>query len=161
MLSHLSHIGLCGPMDCSRPGFLVLHYILELGQTHVYCVDGAIQLSHPLSALSPPALNLSSIRVFSKELALHIRWPKYWSFNFSISPSNEYSQLMSFRIDWFDLAVQGALKGLSQRHNSKASILQLSVFFMVQLSYPYMTTGKTINSCLNQTFYYISIFLKM
>ena len=103
-----------------------------------------------------------SIKVFSKELALHIRWPKYWSFNFSISPSNEYSRLISFRIDWFDLLeVQGTLRGLPQHHNSKTSILQLSVFFMVQLLYLYMTSGKTINSCLNQTFYYIRIFLKM
>ena len=85
-----------------------------------------------------------SIRVFSNELALHIRWPKYWSFSFSISSSNEYSGLISFRIDWFDLAVQGTLKSLLQHHNSKASILQHSVFFMVQLSHPYMTTGKTI-----------------
>ena len=86
-----------------------------------------------------------SIRVFSNESVLHIRWPKYWSFSFSISPSNEYSGLISFRIDWFDLlAVQGTLKSLFQHHSSKASILQCSVFFMVQFSHPYMTTGKTI-----------------
>ena len=85
-----------------------------------------------------------SIRVFSNELALCIRWPKYWSFSFSISPSNEYSQLISFRFDWFDLlAVQGTLKSLLQHHSSKASILQCSAFLMVQLSHPYMTTGKT------------------
>ena len=85
-----------------------------------------------------------SNRVFSKEPALHIRWPKYWSFHFSISSSNEYSGLISFRIDWFDLlAVQGTLKSLLQHHSSKASILQCSAFFMVQLSYSYMTTGKT------------------
>ena len=123
MLSHQGHIGLCGPMDCSRPGFLVLHYILELAQTHVYCVDGAIQLSHPLSALSPPALNLSSIRVFSKELALHIRWPKYWSFNFSISPFNEYSGLISLGLIGLILLQFKRLSSLLQRHNSKASIL--------------------------------------
>ena len=88
--------------------------------------------------------NLPSIRVFSNELALHIRWPKYWSFSFSISPSNEYSGFVSFRIDWFDLlAVQGTLKSLPQ-HNSKASVLHHSTFFMVQLSHPYMTTGETI-----------------
>ena len=88
--------------------------------------------------------NFPSIRVFSNELALHIRWPKYWSFSFSISPSNEYSGFVSFRIDWFDLlAVQGTLKSLPQ-HNSKASVLHHSTFFMVQLSHPYMTTGKTI-----------------
>ena len=86
-----------------------------------------------------------SIRVFSKESALHIRWPNYWSFSFSISPSNEYSGMISFRIDWFDLlAVQGTLKSLLQHPSSKASILQCSAFFMVQLSHPYMTTGKTI-----------------
>ena len=86
-----------------------------------------------------------SIRVFSSESVLHIRWPKYWSFSFSISPSNEYSGLISFRIDWFDLlAVQSTLKNLLQHHSSKASVLQLSVFFMVQLSHPYTTTGKTI-----------------
>ena len=86
-----------------------------------------------------------SIRVFSKEPALHIRWPKYWSFSFSINPSNEYSGLISFRIDWFDLlAVQGTHKSLLQHHNSKASILWHSASFIVQLSHPYMTTGKTI-----------------
>ena len=86
-----------------------------------------------------------SIRGFSNESVLYIRWPKYWSFSFSISPSNEYSGLISFRMDWFDLlAVQGTLKSLLQHHSSKASILQCSAFFMVQLSYPYMTTGKTI-----------------
>ena len=85
-----------------------------------------------------------NIRVFSKESVLHIRWPKYWSFSFSISPSNEYSGLISFRIDWFDLlAVQGTLKSLLQHHSSKASILQHSAFFIVQFSHPYMTTGKT------------------
>ena len=85
-----------------------------------------------------------SIRVFSNEPVPHIRWPKYWSFSFSISPSNEYSGLISFRIDWFDLAVQGTLKSLLQHHSSKASILLHSAFFLVQLSHPYMTTGKTI-----------------
>ena len=86
-----------------------------------------------------------SIRVFSNESALHIRWPKYWSFSFSISPSNDYSGLISFRMDWLDLlAVQGTLKGLLQHHSSKASILQHAAFFIVQISHPYMTTGKTI-----------------
>ena len=98
--------------------------------------------SHPLLLL--PSI-LPSIRVFSNESALHIRWPKYWSFSSSISPSNEYSGLISFRINWFDLlAVQGTLKSLLQHHSSKASILWHSAFFMVQLSHPYMTTGKTI-----------------
>ena len=86
-----------------------------------------------------------SIRVFSNESALHIRWPKYWSFNFSISPSNKYSELISFRIDWFDLlAVQGTLKSLLQHHSLKASVLQHSAFFMVQVSHPFMATGETI-----------------
>ena len=85
-----------------------------------------------------------NIRVFSNESVLHIRWPKYWSFSFSISPSNEYSGLISFRIDWFDSIVQGPLKSLLQHHNLKASILQCSAFFMVQLSHLYMTTGETI-----------------
>ena len=96
------------------------------------------------SILLLPSVFLS-IRVFSNELILHIRWPKFWSFSFSINPSNEYPGLISFRIDWFDLlAVQGALKSLLQHHNLKASIIWHSVFFMVQLSHPYMTTGKTI-----------------
>ena len=97
-------------------------------------------LCHPL--LLPPSI-FPSIRVFSDESVLHIRWPKYWSFNFSISPSNEYSGLISFKMDWLDLlAVQGTLKSLLQHHSSKASILQHSAFFIVQLSHPYMTTGK-------------------
>ena len=105
----------------------------------------AIQPSHPLSSLSPPALSLSQIRVFSNESALCIRWPKYWSFSFNISPSNEHPGLISFRMDWLDLlAVQGTLKSLLQRHSSKTSILLRSAFFRVQLSHPYMTTGKTI-----------------
>ena len=99
-------------------------------------------LCHPLLLL--PSV-FPSIRIFSNELSLYIRWPKYWSFSYSTSPSNEYSGLISFRIDWFDLlAVQGTLKSLLQHHSSKASILQHSAFFMVQLSYPYVTTGKTI-----------------
>ena len=99
-------------------------------------------LCRPL--LLPPSV-FPSIRVFSSESALHIRWPKYWSFSFSISPSSEYSGLMSFRMDWLDLlAVQGTLRSLLQHHSSKASILQCSAFFIVQLSHPCMTTGKTI-----------------
>jgi len=100
-------------------------------------------LCHPLLLL--PSI-FPSIRVFSSESALHIRWPKYWSFSFSISPSNEYAGLISFRMDWLDLlAVQGTFESLLQHHNSKASILWHSAFFMVQLSHPYMTTGKTID----------------
>ena len=98
-----------------------------------------------LSFPSPPALNLSQHQVFSNESALRIRWPKYWSFSFSISPPNEYLGLISFRIDWLDLlAVQGTLKSLLQYHSSKADILRCSAFFLVQLSHSYMTTGKTI-----------------
>ena len=139
-----SCLTLCEPMDCSIQGFPVHHQLPELAQTHVYQVDDASQPSHPLSSPSPPAFNLPSIRVFSNESVLCVRWPKYWSFSFSMSPSNEYSGLISFRIDLFDLlAVQGTLKSLIQHHSSKASILQHSAFFMVQLSHWYMTTGKT------------------
>ena len=103
-----------------------------------------MQPSHPLSSPSP-TFNISSIRVFSNESILHIRWPTSWSFSFSISFSNEHSGLISFRMDWLDLlAVQGTLKSLLQHHSSKASILWLSAFFIVQFSHPYMTTGKTI-----------------
>ena len=106
-------------------------------------------LSHPL--LLPPSI-FPSIRVFSNESVLHIRWPKDWSFSFIISPSNEYSGLISFRMDWLDLlAVQGTLKSLFQHHSSKASILRHSTFFIIQLSHPYMTTGKTI-ALTRQTF---------
>jgi len=135
---------LCDLIDCSMPGFSVHHQLLELTQSHVHWVDDAIQPSHPLSSPSPPAFNHSSIRVFSNEPVLRIRWPRYWSFSFSISPSNEYSGLISFRMDWLGLlAVQGTLKSLLQHHSSKASILRCSAFFIVQLSHPYMTPGKT------------------
>ena len=131
-------------MHCSTPGLLVHHQLPELAQTHVHGVGDAIQPSHPLSSPFPPAFNLSQHQVFSNESVLCIRWPKYWNFSFSISPSNEYSGLISFRIDWFDLlAVQDTLKSLLQHHSSKASILQCSAFIMVQLSHPYMTTRKT------------------
>ena len=130
-------------MDCSTPGFPVLYQLPELAQTHV--LSDAIQPSHPLSSPSPPALNLSHIRVFSNESVLHIRWPKYWSFSLSISPSNEYSGLIFSNIDWFDLlAVHQPLKSLVQHRSSKASILWCSAFFIVQLSNPYMITGKTV-----------------
>ena len=131
------------PMDCSTPGFPVQHQLLEFAQTHVHWVSDAIQPSHPLSSPSPPAF--ASIRVFSNESVLHIMWTKYGNFSFSISLSNEYSGMISFRMNWLDLlAVQGALKSLLQHHSSKASILRHSTFFTVQLSHPYMTTGKTI-----------------
>ena len=126
---------LCDPMDCSTPGFPVLHYLLQFAQTHIHCVGDAIQPSHPLCPLILLPSIFHSIRVLSNESVLPIRWPKYWSFSFSISPSNEYSGLISFRMDWLDLlAVQGTLKSLLQHHNSKASILWRSAFFMVQLS---------------------------
>ena len=132
-------------MDCSTPGFPVLHYLLELTQTHVHWVSDAIQRSHALSPPSPPAFNLSQHQgLFQWVSSLH-QVAKYWSFSFSISPSNEYSGLISFRMDWLDLlVVQETLKSLLQHHGSKASILHHSAFFMVQVSHPYMTTGKTI-----------------
>ena len=125
-----------------------LHHFSELTQTLVMPTNHLI-LCHPLLFL--PSI-LPSIRVFSKESVLHVRWPKYWHLSFIISPSNEYSELISFRIDWFDvLAVQGTRKSHLQHHSSKISIVQLSVFFMVQLSHPYMTTRKTI-ALTRQTF---------
>ena len=134
---------LCDSVNCSRPGFPVLHYLLEFAQSHVHWVDDAIQPSHPLSPPSPSALNLSQHQGLSNELLLHMRYPKYWGASLRISPSNEYSGLISFRIYWFDLlAVQGTLKGLLQFHNLKASILWHSAFFMVQLSHLYMTTER-------------------
>ena len=128
-----------------QPSLSVLHYILEFAQILIHWISDAIQTPHPLS---PPFSSSSqsfpaSNRVFSNELALCIRWPKYWSF--SISPSNEYSGLISFRINWFELlALQETLNSLLQHHIAKASIIWCSVFFTVQLSYPYVTTGKTI-----------------
>ena len=127
------------------PGLPVHHQLPEFTQSHVHRVGDAIQPFHPLLSLLLPPSVFPSIRVFSNESALRIRWPKYWSFSFSISSSNEYSQLISFRMDWFDLlAVQGTLESLLQHHSSKASILLCSAFFIVRLSHPYMTTGKTI-----------------
>ena len=134
---------LCDPKDCSTPGLPVHHQLPESTQTHVHWVGDAIQPSHPLSSLLLLPSIFPSIRVFSNESALCIRWPKYWSFSFNISPSNEHPGLISFRMDWLDLlAVQGTLKSLLQHHSSKASVLQCSAFFIVQLSHPHMTTGK-------------------
>ena len=132
----------CDPMDCSMPGFPFNQQLPELAQTHVHQIGDAIQPSHPLSSPSPPAFNLSQHQSLFRESVLHITWPKYWSFSFSISPFNEYSGLISFRMDWLDL--QETLKSLLQQHSSKASILRHSAFFIVQLSHPYMTTRKTI-----------------
>ena len=135
----------CDPMNCSTPGLLVHHQLPEFTQTHVRQVSDAIShliLCHPFLLLPsiPP-----SIRDISNESTLRKRWPKYWSFSFNISPSKEHPGLISFRMDWLELlAVQGTLKSLLQHYSSKASILRCSAFFIVQLSHPYMTTGKSI-----------------
>ena len=122
---------LCDPMDCSTPGLPIHHQLPEFTQIHVHWVSDAIQPSHPLSSPSLWPSIFPNIRVFSNESTLHIRWPKYWSFSFNISPSNEHPGLISFRMDWFDLlSVQGTLKSLLQHHSSKASILR-SAFFIV------------------------------
>ena len=132
-------------MNCSTPGFPVHHQLMS--SLKLMSVKSVMPSSHlilcgPLLLLPPIP---PSIRVFSNESTLHMRWPKHWSFSLSISPSNEHPGLVSFRMDWLDLlAVQGTLKSLLQHHTSKASILQHSAFFTVQLSHPYMTTGKTI-----------------
>ena len=133
-------------MDCTMPGLPVHHQLPEFTQTHVHWVmrwpSSHLILCCPLLLL--PSI-FPSIKVFSNESVLCIRWPKYWSFSFNISPSSEYSGLISFRMDWLDLlAVQGTLKSLPQHHSSKASTLQCSAFFKVKLLHPYMTTGKTI-----------------
>ena len=140
-------------MNCSMPGLPVHPKLPEFTQNHAHRVGDAIQPSHPLSSPSPPAPNPSQHQgLFQNESTLCMRWPKYWSFRFSISPSNEHPGLISFRMDWLDfLAVQGILKSLLQHHSSKASILRRSAFFTVQLSHPYMTTGKTI-ALTRQTF---------
>ena len=132
---------LCSLMDSSTPGLSVHHQLPEFTQTHVHWVGPSNHLTLCCPILLLPSI-FPSIRVFSNESVLCIRWPKYWSFSFNISPSNEYSGLISFMIDWFDLfAVQGILL---QHHRSKASIIWCSAFFIVQLSHPHMTTGKTI-----------------
>ncbi|CAI9179609.1 unnamed protein product [Rangifer tarandus platyrhynchus] len=130
-------------MDCNTQASLSItnsRSLLRLMSIESVMPSNHLILCHPL--LLPSSI-FPSIKVFSSESVLHIRWPKYWSFSFSISPSNEHSGLISFRMDWLDLlAVQGTLKGLLQHHTSKASILQRSAFFIVQLSHPHMTTGK-------------------
>ena len=137
---------LCDPRNRSKPGLPVHHQLPEFTQTHVRRVGDAIQPFQPLSSPSPPAPPIPpTISVFSNESTLRMRWPKYWSFSFSISPSKEHPGLMSFRMDWLDLlAVQRTLRSLFQHHSLKASILWCSAFFIIQLSHPYMTTGKTI-----------------
>ena len=136
----------CNLMDCSIPDLPAHHQVLEPAKTHVH--DESVMPSNHLILCRPLLLLISispCIRVFSNESVLHIRWPKYWNFNFSISRSNEYSGVISFRMDWFDLlAVQETLRSLLQHHSSKASILRCSALFIVQLPYPYMTTGKII-----------------
>ena len=134
---------LCNPMNRSTPGLLVHHQLPEFTQTHVHWVSDAIQPSHPLSSPSP-LFPSPSQHQWVNESTLRMRWPKYWSFSFSIIPSKEIPGLISFRMDWLDLlTVQGTLKSLLQHHSSKASIFRRSDFFTVQLSHPYMTTGKT------------------
>ena len=131
-------------MDCGTPGFPVLHYLSEFAQNSCALRQWCHPTISPCHHLLLPSI-FPTIRVFSSKSALSIRWPEYWSFSFHTSPSKEYSGLISFRIDWFDLlAFQGPLKSLLQHHCLKVSILQCSVFFMVQVSHPYMTTGKTI-----------------
>ena len=135
-------------MDYSTPGFCVLHFFtISQSLLQLMSIESVMPSNHLILCcrlLLLPSV-FPSIRVFSNESTLRLRWPKYWSFSFSISPSNEYSGLISFRIDWSDLfADQGTLKSLLQYHSSKASVLRRSAFFIVQLSHPYMTTGKTI-----------------
>ena len=136
---------LCEPIDCSSQASLSTTKswsLLKSMSIDLMMPSNHLILCHPL--LLPPSI-FPSIRIFSNESVLHIRWPKYWSFSFSISPSNEYSTLISFRIDWLDLlAIQGTLKSILQHHSSKATILRCLAFFTVQLSHLYMTTGKTI-----------------
>ena len=138
---------LCDPMNHSTPGLPVHHKLPELTQTHVYWVSDAIQPSHLLSSPSPPAPIPPSIRVFSNESTLHMRWPKYWSFSFGISPSNEHPGLISFRMDWLDLlVVQGTLKNLLQHHSSKASHLQRSAICILKLEIDTTYLTKSVNT---------------
>ena len=132
-----SCLTLCNTMDYSTPSLPVHHQLLELANAHVHRVSDAFQPPHPLWSPFPPTFNLSPNQGLFNESVLCIRWPKYWSLNFNISPSNEHAGLTSFRMDWLDLfAVQGTLKSLLQHHSTKASILQCSTFFIVQISHP-------------------------
>ena len=150
LFSHSVMFDFCDPMNCSTPGLPVLHCLPEIAQTHVHWIHDTIQPSHPLSFPSP-AFSLSQLRVFSSESALPVSLLHHVSKELELQLQHQSFQWIFrddfFRIDWFDLlAVQGTLKGLFQHHSLKASILQCSAFFMVQLSHPYMTTGKTIAS---------------
>ena len=140
-----SCLTLCDAMNRSTPGLPVHHQLPEPTQTDVHWVGDAIQPSHPLSSPSPPAPNHSQHQSLFHESTLRMRWQKYWSFSYRIFPSKEIPGLISFRMDWLDLlAVQGTLKSLLQHHTSKAPTRRRSAFFTVQLSHPYMMTGKTI-----------------
>ena len=142
-IQFLSHVWLCDSMDCSTPSFPVLHHLLQLAQTHVHQVGDAIQPSHPLSSPSPPAFNLAQHQGLFQWIRSLNQVAKV--FSFSVSPSKQYSGLISFRIDWFDLRlVKETLESLLQHHTSKISISWPSTFFTVHLSHPYVTTGKTI-----------------
>ena len=132
-------------MNRSTPGLPVHHQLLELTQTHVHWVSDAVQPSHPLSSPSPPAFLFPSLRVFSSESVLRIRWPEYWSFSFSISPSDKYSGLVWFRLDWLDLlSVQGTLRSLLQYHSSEASILGHSAFFHSSVVFPFVDIWQSV-----------------
>ena len=132
-------------MDYSTPGLSVPYHLLKFDQVRVHCISDVIQPSHPLAPFCHLPSIFPSIRDFSTQLAVHTRWQKYWNFSFCISPSNKYSRVISLKIDWFDLlAVQGTFRSFLQHHSSKASILWRSAFCTVQLSQPYMTSGKNI-----------------
>ena len=133
------------PMDYSTPGFPIPHHLLEFAQVHIHCIGDDVQAPHPLTPLHLLPSIFPSIGDFSNELSIHVWWSKHWSFTFSISPCSQYSGLISLKMGWFDLlAVQGTFRSLLQHHSSKASILWCCACFMVQLSQPYVTTGKTI-----------------
>ena len=144
------------PHGLQHARFPVLHYLLEFAQTHVHWVGDAVHPSYPLSPPSSPVFSLSQHQGLFQSVNFSHLWPKYWSFSFSISPSNEYSRLISFRIDWFYILAVGTLKSLFQHDSSKASILQRSTFFIVQLSHPYIASGKIIPLTI-QNFVWINI----
>ena len=151
-------------MDHSTPGLPFHHQLPEFTETHIHWVSDAIQPSHPLSAPSLPTFSLSSIKVFSNESALHIRWLKYWTFSFNISPSNEDSRVISFRMDWLDLlVVQGTLKSLLQHHNPKASILRRSAFCLCFkiLHFRHSSESSWTSSELGRTHFIFFFFLSL